>query len=62
MEIKLYKYIGDTVRSIYERGLEHIRDFRELTKDSHMIKHYFANLGMMHLRILNSTKEIKLRT
>ena len=27
-EIKLYKYICETARSIYERGLEHIRDFR----------------------------------
>ena len=40
-EIKLFKYIGETSRSIYERGLEHIRDFRELKKESHMIKHYF---------------------
>ena len=39
--ISRYVYIGETSRSIYERGLEHIRDKNELKKDSHMIKHYF---------------------
>ena len=38
---KRYKYIGETSRSIYERGLEHDRDWKELKKDSHMVKHFF---------------------
>ena len=40
-DIRLYLYIGETSRSVYERGLEHSRDFNEMKKDSHMIKHYF---------------------
>ena len=40
-EIKLYKYVGETSRSLYERGLEHLRDLEELKMDSHMLKHYF---------------------
>ena len=36
-----YVYIGETSRSIYERGLEHMNDKENLKKDSHMIKHYF---------------------
>ena len=39
--ISRYVYIGETLRSVYERELEHIRDKNELKKDSHMIKHYF---------------------
>ena len=39
--IKLYKYIGESSRSIYERGLEHLRDKEEIKADSHMIKHFF---------------------
>ena len=38
--IKKYKYIGETARSAYERGLEHLRDFGEMKLDSHMLKHY----------------------
>ena len=41
-EIKLYKYVGESARSCYERGLEHIRDLQELKKESHMLKHFFA--------------------
>ena len=40
-EIKLFKYIGESSRSLYERGLEHLRDKEELKADSHMIKHFF---------------------
>ena len=31
---------GESSRSIYERGLEHLRDYEELKPDSHMVKHY----------------------
>ena len=40
-KIKLYKYVGETSRSFYERGLEQLRDKDELKMDSHMIKHFF---------------------
>ena len=39
-KIRLYKYIGETARSSYERSLEHIRDFFEMKPDSHLLKHY----------------------
>ena len=39
--MKRYKYIGESSRSLYERGLEHLRDLEELKLDSHMLKHYF---------------------
>merc|ERR1711954_224853 len=40
--IKKCKYIGESSRSIYERGLEHQRDYEEMRSDSHMLKHYLA--------------------
>ena len=36
--IKLYKHIGETSRSFYERALEHLRDLDELKLSSHMMK------------------------
>ena len=39
-KIPLFKYIGETARSAYERGLEHLRDFQEMKLDSHMLKHF----------------------
>ena len=39
--IRLYKNIGESSRSMYERALEPQRDRDELKSDSHMIKHYF---------------------
>ena len=39
-QIRLFKYIGESSRSIYERGLEHLRDLEELKTDSHMLKHF----------------------
>ena len=34
------KYIGETGRSGYERGLEHVRDFENCEETSHLLKHY----------------------
>ena len=42
-EICLHKYVGETSRSMYERGLEHLRDLKELKADSHMLKHFFEH-------------------
>ena len=38
--IKKYKYIGESSRSAYERGIEHQNDWENLKDDSHMVKHY----------------------
>ena len=39
-ELRLYKYIGESNRSFYERGLEYLRVMEELKPDSHMIKYF----------------------
>ena len=38
-KIQLYKYIGETSRSGFERGWEHLSDFAQLKSTSHMLKH-----------------------
>ena len=42
-QIRLHKYVGETSRSSNERGLEHLRAYRELKPDSHMLKHYLEH-------------------
>ena len=42
-KIKLFKYIGETARSSYERSLEHQRDFKEMKLDSHILKHFLEH-------------------
>ena len=37
--IKLFKYVGETSRSLYERGFEHQSDYHNLSIKSHMLKH-----------------------
>ena len=37
--MKLHKYIGETNRSCFERGREHLNDFGNLSTKSHMLKH-----------------------
>ena len=37
--MKLHKYIGETNRSCFERGWEHLNDFENLSTKSHMLKH-----------------------
>ena len=44
-ELKLFTYIGETSRSLYERGLEHITAMEEMKPDSYMLKHYFDEHG-----------------
>ena len=36
------KYVGETGRSAYERGSEHLSDFLNFEEGSHMLKHYLA--------------------
>ena len=38
-KIKVYKYVGETARSLYERSFEHITDYENLSTKSHMLKH-----------------------
>ena len=35
------KYIGESSRSLYERAKEHWNDYKDLSFQSHMLKHYF---------------------
>ena len=37
--VKLFKYIGESSRSAYERGWEHVNDMATLNPRSHMLKH-----------------------
>ena len=36
-------YTGETSRSLYERVKEHLRDAKDLQKDSHIVKHWFLD-------------------
>ena len=38
-KIKLHKYVGETARTTFERGFEHINDKKQLSSKSHMLKH-----------------------
>ena len=42
-EVRLHKYIGETSRSGYTRGKNHLDDARLLSTGSHMLKHYLTN-------------------
>ena len=39
----LFKYIGETSRSAYERGWEHMNDMASLKSTSHMLKHVVSS-------------------
>jgi hypothetical protein len=39
-EKKMAKYIGETARSTYKRGFEHLSDLLNLSQKSHMLGHY----------------------
>ena len=39
-KIKVYKYIGETSRSVYERALEHQLSYQSLSTNSYMLKHW----------------------
>ena len=38
-KIRLYKYVGESSRSMFERGWEHVADYENLSTKSHMLKH-----------------------
>ena len=37
--VRLHLYIGETCRSAYERGFEHLDDVKQLKPSSHLLKH-----------------------
>ena len=39
IERRTFKYIGETSRSAYERGGEHLKDLKDLDPGSHILKH-----------------------
>ena len=62
-EMVMAKYIGETARSTYERGFEHLSDLLNLSQKSHMLRHYVeAHMGedfsqmKFHMRTLIFTK------
>ena len=38
-EVQKFKYIGETSRSAFERGVEHYKDLEFTRPNSHMLKH-----------------------
>ena len=44
--IPKYKYIGETARIAYKRGLEHERDFIKIRLNNHMLKHFLFQFEM----------------
>ena len=38
-EMQVYKYIGETARSVYERSSEHVAYMKQLKPSSHLLKH-----------------------
>ena len=38
-KVAIYKYIGESARSCYERGGEHIYDCKQILPKSHILKH-----------------------
>jgi hypothetical protein len=54
-KIRRYIYIGETNRSVYERGLEHKDDITACKTSSHMLRHLLA----VHEEEEDSWKEIK---
>ena len=43
--MRLYKYIGETSRSVYERSWEHVHSMEQLQTSSHMLKHALEKHG-----------------
>ena len=44
-KMKIYKYIGETSRSCYERSWEHVHSMEQLNTSSHMLKHAIEKHG-----------------
>ena len=47
--IKKYKYVGESSRSAYERGLEHQDGLEKLDENNHMMKHVASHHQDMEL-------------
>ena len=44
-KMKLYKCIGETSRSVYERSWEHMHSMEQLQTNSHMLNHALEKHG-----------------
>ena len=62
-EITLFKYIGETARSPYERGQENLSDVLDLSHKSHILKHFVdSHMGedlesvKFHMKVLRFHK------
>lgn len=70
-QVRKYKYIGETSRSSYERGWEHLNDLTQLKSTSHMLKHIVGEhpgmdlseveFGMKVLKYTQSSFERQIR-
>ena len=52
-KMKMYKYIGETACSTFERSWEHMKDFHSLSTKSHLLKHAVDKHENENLRELN---------
>ena len=57
------KYIGETARSPFERGFEHLSDVLNLSLKSHMLRHYVdSHMGedfdsmKFHMKVIRYTR------
>ena len=57
IEVPIYHYIGESSRSIYERGGEHLKDLEYRRTKSHMLRHCVE----IHPNILPETVEFRMR-
>ena len=70
-KIRKYKYIGETSRSAFERGWEHLNDLAQLKSTSHMLKYIVGEhpgmdlseveFGMKVLKYTQSSFERQIR-
>ena len=56
--IRLYKYIGETCRSVWERSSEHQADLRCLNPTSHLLKHMVDRHEEEVIQVWNKSGEI----
>ena len=55
-EYPLSVYVGESFRSLYEKGVEYWKDFKNKAENSHFYKHHI--LKAFHLRPVKFTKTV----
>ena len=58
-KISLFKYIGESSRSSYERGWEHVNDLTSLNPRSHMLKHILSHHPDQDLHSVEFNMKVK---